>query len=135
MISKKNLKIVIIIVSVLILLIAVFYLISKKNINTQTTRNGKKIEIMSDDEKNSLNLYHLGVYEVVSRDEAGKVTASKLTKLEDEKPINVEFMTEEEKVEKDTPPSTKIQVLQRDKSGKVIAYKIIKNDSDILTKY
>lgn len=133
MILKKNIKIVVIIVSILILSVAIFYLVNKKIANT--IKNDKKVEIMTDDEKNSTGLYHLGVYEVVSRDETGKVTAYKLTKLEDEKPINVEFMTEEEKANKGMSSNIKIQVLQRDKSGKVVAYKIIKNDSDVISRY
>lgn len=134
MVIKKNIKILIIIVSILILSVAVFYLVNKKNANNQEN-GGRKIEIMTDDEKNAIGLYHLGVYEVISRDENQNVTSYKLTKLEDEKPISIEFMTEEEKAKKSLYTPEKIQVLQRDKNGEVVAYKIIKSDSDVISRY
>ena len=135
--NKNNFKILVVVVSVFVFISAgvTFYLFKKNNINTGILFNATKVEIMSDDEMDSLGLYHLGVYEVVSRDQSGKITDYKLSKLKDEKSINVEFMTDEEKAAKNLSTYYKIQVLDRDKEGNAIAYKIIEKESDVLNRY
>ena len=133
--NKNNLKILIIIIFVFVLAAITFYVFKKNNTNTGIVFNANKVEIMSDDEINSLGIYHLGVYEVVSRDQSGKITNYKLSELKDEKPIDVEFMTDEEKAAKNLSTYYKIQVLDRDKEGNAIAYKIIGKESDVLNRY
>jgi len=140
--NKNKFKILIITILILLLVVLSVYLLKVKlKNNTQGLNNTNKVEIISESEKNSLGLYHLGVYQVISRDANGKITSYKLVDLKDEQPVALSFMTDAEK-EKIIPSSspelfskTKIQVLKRDDQGKVIAYKIIKKDSDIVTKY
>jgi hypothetical protein len=141
--NKNKFKILIITIIALLLAVLSVYLlkVKLKNNNTQGLNNTNKVEIISESEKNYLGLYHLGVYQVISRDANGKITSYKLVYLKDEQPVALSFMTDTEK-EKIIPSSspelfskTKIQVLKRDDQGKVIAYKIIKKDSDIVTKY
>lgn len=130
---KKHLKITIIIITILILIIGIFYLVYKN----ENTIGGvySKYDLLTEDEKNSLNLYHLGIYEAISRDSNGKVLEYKFIKLQEEQPIKIEIMSDVEKQEIGLSPDTKIQVLQRSREGKVIAYRLIKKDSDILMKY
>jgi len=70
--NKKYLKIVAIIILVVLLAVIAIYFVTKNN-GSQNSITEKKVEIMSEAERGSLGLYHLGVYEVVSRDEAGKI--------------------------------------------------------------
>ena len=93
------------------------------------------LDIIGKDELNELNLYHLGVYEAVSRDANGKVTAYKFLGLKDPEPINLELMTDAEKAERNLSPSVKCQVLERDSSGKIMAYRMINSEADIISKY
>lgn len=136
--SKKIIKTLVIIIFVLILVVLAFYLLKyftvKKDL-TNSKASNTTLQLMNDDEKRSLNLYHLGKYEVVSRDANGKVSSYRFVGLKAEEPIDLKLMTDAEKAEKNIAASTKAQVLERDSSGKVAAYKIIKNDSDILKKY
>lgn len=127
----------IIIFTVLIFIAALFYfLYSKKDSVSETGKESEKvIELMTTSEINSIGLYHLGVYEVLSRDENGKPLSYRLINVKEEQEIPLEFMSEEEKAAKNFSEDYKIQVLQRDENGKVIAYRIIKDENDVLKKY
>jgi hypothetical protein len=134
--DKKYFQIIII-ATIFILIISVFYSLYKNEniilgISFFEDRNA---DILSEDEKESLNLYHLGVYKAISRDGNGKVMEYKLIKLKKEEPIAIEIMTDIEKQEIGLSPDIKIQVLQRSQKGEVLVYRLIKNESDILTKY
>jgi len=125
--KKTYIRIIVITISVFVIAVAVFYLVNK-SVN-------KPIELVSENEKAALNLYHAGVYEVISRNASGSITAYRFIKLEEEKPINLELMTDAEKTEKGIPVNLKIQILQRDAQGKILSYRVIRKDSDIVTKY
>jgi len=136
--SKKIIKSLIIIIFVLFLAALVFYLVKYFEVKKDVA--GSKIdtaaiEIMNKDEERALGLNHLGIFEVVSRDAAGKVASYRFIRLEEPQPLNLELMSDEEKLQRHLATSTKIQVLERDSSGVVTSYKIINNDSDILQKY
>ena len=124
------------IASILIILAVCFLIILK--ITTQSNKNSTPetaLDLMTNEEKDSLNLYHLAKYEVLSRDAAGKPDKYRLIGVEDPKPIELDLAKDEEKTNKNLATSTKIQVLRRDSSGKIIEYRIIKDDSDILKEY
>lgn len=136
--SKKIIKLLIIIIFILLLAALVFCLV--KYFEAKKDSGGSKIdtaavETMNKDEERALGLNHLGIFEVISRDAAGKVASYRLIGLEEEQPINLELMSDEEKLQRHLATSTKIQVLERDSSGAIVSYKIINNDSDILQKY
>ncbi len=137
--KKKYLRIIIIAVLVVLLLTLSYYFLLIKNTGDKGFSNKaidyKKQDIMSPQEAASLGLYHLGVYEVSARDEAGKATAYQLVALNEEKALTPEFMTDAEKEAAQISPSYKIQVISRDASGTVSVYKVINSDADIVTHY
>lgn len=131
---KKDIKIIIVL-TIFLLLTVVFYSVIKFREANNININTENMDLLSEEEKNSLNLYHLGVYEAISRDESGRVKEYRAVKLKEEEPIQIELMSNVEKQNMGISIDNKVQVLQRDKDGNVIIYRIIKNDSDILTKY
>ncbi len=140
--NKKYLKFLILLVVILVIgLLLTFYFINKKEaIHLGTTPQSMVTEIkgepMTEAEKNSLGLYHLGNYEVFSRDESGKPLTFKMLSLNDEKDIAVpEFMSDTEKESREIPLDYKIQILERDASATITAYKVINRDEDIVNKY
>jgi hypothetical protein len=133
--KNKYIKILIVMIAILLFTVLVFYLKNRVNPTNSFSVDYHKKQIMTEEEKNSIGLYHLGEYEVLARDDSGKITTYRLNKLLDEKPIETEFMSDDAKKKQGFLPDVKIQVLQRDKSGKVLVYKIIKNDSDVMNKY
>lgn len=132
---NNKLKIALII-STTLLAIALVYLafVCSQN-NHKIITNKQPVEIMGEAERKELNLYRLGVYEVVSRDESGKIATYRMIDINDEQPIELEFMTEAEKVARGLDITKKIQVLSRDENGLPNAFKILKRDNDYLTKY
>lgn len=96
---------------------------------------GEKVEIINDEDKHKLGLFHLGVYEVVARNENGGISAYRYLRTDDEKKIVLEWLSEDEKSELGLNPDGRIQLLKRGESGKILAYKIIKDDVDILDRY
>ncbi|MFA5131473.1 MAG: hypothetical protein WC467_03535 [Patescibacteria group bacterium] len=137
--KKKYLRIIIIAVLVVLLLTLSYYFLLIRGIGNKGFSNKtidyKKQDIMSPQEAASLGLYHLGVYEVSARDEAGKATAYQLVALNDEKTLTPEFMTDAEKEAMQIPLAYKIQVIERSASGTVSVYKLISSDADIVTHY
>ena len=130
--SNKRVKFLIIFLVILLSILGVMQ-ITKKIAVESTKKNA--IQLMTEDEKSSLNLYRLGNYEVVSRDASGNIASYRLINIREEAPISQEFMTEAEKTERGLPSVAKIQVLERDSAGKISAYKVIYQDSDIIKKY
>ena len=61
--SKKNIKLLIIIIVILAISTLAVYFITKKI--AENPKNNAPVQMMTDDERRSLNLYRLGVYEVV----------------------------------------------------------------------
>lgn len=127
---RKNIKLVIIIVVILILSVVGTYQLAKK-----ITANKDPRQIMTNDERRTLNLYHLGNYEVISRDTSGKVDTYHFINLNQSQPLKLEWMTEEEKTKIGLDISAQGQVLERDSQGKVMAYRVIYKDEDIITEY
>lgn len=131
--NKKNIIISVIIIFILgISTIGVFQI-------TKTLADSSKKEItrqlMSDDEKRSLNLYRLGNYEVVSRDATGEITSYRFLNLKEAGAVTLEWMTDEEKTQRELDADVRAQILERDSSGKIISYKLVISDSDIISKY
>ncbi len=100
-----------------------------------TNKSGAKVEILNDEDEHRLGLFHLGVYEVVARNENGGISAYRYLKVENEKEIPLEWLNEEEKANFDINPNQRVQLLKRGESGKILAYKIINNDTEIMTRY
>lgn len=128
---------IIIIVSILIIALIVFYLLYRYG-HQEVERvedKERQAEIMTQDERKKLGLYSLGVYEVVSRDDKGEITSYKMIKLLDEEPIEFELMSDDDKANLGINSEAKIQVLKRNKDGNIVSYKVIRNDSDIVKKY
>lgn len=96
---------------------------------------GEKVEILNDEDKYKLGLFHLGVYKVVSRNENGGISAYSYLRTDNEKEIPLEWLSEEEKDSLGIDPSIRVQLLKRGESGKILAYKIIKDEADILDRY
>lgn len=121
--NKKIIKLSTILIIILIALgSACFYYYKTNQKSSNSTVATANHDIINKDELNELNLYHLGVYEAVSRDDKGKVTAYKFLGLKDPEPINLELMTDAEKAERYLAPGTKAQVLERDANGKIVKY-------------
>jgi len=90
-------------------------------------------DLLSADEKGALGLPNVGVYEVVSRDESGKLLEYRFIGMEEPKAITPEFMTEEERVRFGLQ-NFQVQVF-RDSQGNIMSYHIIKDANDIVTAY
>lgn len=134
--NKKIIKLLSVSIVLLIALGLAYFYYSKTNQEPSNPAIASApLDIIDRDELNELNLYHLGVYEAVSRDEQGKVTAYKFLGLKKEEPIDLELMTDLEKMTKGVATSTKIQVLERDSQGNVTVYHLINSDADIISKY
>ena len=135
--KKKPIKPLIILATLLVLFILSFLLYQwyKKPQNVKSNSTSTKQEILSQAEIGELNLYHSGIYEVVSRDKNNKITAYKVIGIKKPEPLKLELMTDVEKISKGLVPSSKIQVLERDSSGKITAYRLMKNDSDIVKEW
>lgn len=117
--NKKNIKILIIAIVVLFIF-ALTVLVTTKT--ADNNKDSRPVELMTADEIISLNLYHLGVYEVMSRDASGKIVSYRFLHLEDAKPIELEWMTDAEKTERGLNLSMKAQILRRDSGGKIVKY-------------
>lgn len=141
--NKKYLKLSIQTIFILLVLALALYLINQKMGNrlfrfgnddsgqfATTTK-----DIMTEDEKFSLGLYHLGTFEVLSRNELGRPTSFKLISVEEPKAIGVDLMSDAEKAKKRISASTYVQVLKRDSSGRILEYRIMKDANDIMEKY
>lgn len=111
--------------------------ISKIQENKKYDKNnfGETIEILNNEDEHKLGLFHLGVYEVIARNENGGISAYRYLRTDNEKDIPLEWLSDDEKNELGLNPELRIQILQRGESGKILAYKIIKDDNGILTSY
>lgn len=96
---------------------------------------GENVEILNDEDKYKLGLFHLGVYEVVARNENGGISAYRYLRTDNESKLALEWLSENEKNELGLDPAARVQLLKRSESGKILAYKIIKDDADILDSY
>lgn len=149
---NKKLKLFIIICSSLVLILFLTWLFLNKKENglpyggsaIYSSKDGERIEdvfeqipldLMSDEEKRELRLNHLGKYQVISRDEDGKITEFLIINEEEKKPIEKEVMTDEEKTSFGLSLDNKVQILERDDMGKIISYRIMKSDSDFVNEY
>lgn len=131
--SKKSIVFSVIIIFILLVSVLGVFQITKNlagNSNKEITR-----QLMSEDEKRSLNLYRLGNYEVVSRDTSGKIASYRFLNLKELEPVALEWMTDEEKAKRELDASVKAQILERDGTGKIVSYKIVVKESDIISKY
>lgn len=138
--NKKHLKLLIIIACILGVLgvgLSLFSLFEtyQNKVVIEKVQDSIKPDILSESEKRDLNLYHLGVYDAISRDSNNKVIDYKMIGVENPEEIKLELMTDAEKTEKNLRFDSKMQVLERDENGKVAAYRLIKKDSDIITEY
>ncbi len=141
--NKKYLKLSIQIIFILLVLALALYLINQKMGNRLFkfgTDDGIKAtstvkDLMTEDEKFSLGLYHLGIFEVLSRNELGRPTAFKLIGVDEPQAIGIDLMSDAEKAKKRIAASTYVQVLKRDSSGRILEYRIMKDANDIMEKY
>ena len=93
------------------------------------------IDIMSDEDKDKLGLYHLAAFQVITRNASGTPTSYKIIGGQDTKPLKLELMSQEEKVELRINPDLKIQIVEKDSQGKTIKYRVIRKDSNIITEF
>lgn len=107
----------------------------ENNAKYDKNRDGVEVEILNDEDEYNLGLLHLGVYELLARNENGSISAYRYLRTDAEKELSLEWLNEEEKDAFGINPAQRVQLLKRGESGKIIAYKIINNDSDILTHY
>lgn len=143
--NKRN-KFIVLISLVLIVSFVLYYFFNKqiKSIVAPKTKTENKIatttgtttaEIMTKTEMEELGLFHRAVYEVVKRDENGKIAVAQIVGIKKPEPIAFDTMTAEEIADKRLASSTKIQVLRRDSSGKITSYRVMKDGNDIVTSY
>lgn len=135
---KKYTKFIIILIAFILIAVFVVYYLSNNKKTSAPVKNA--VETMTEQDKASLHLSHFGKYEVVARDNNGKVTSYKFVGLEKPKPLKLDLMTTEDMknlgITGDSNAGNyKIQVLQRDANGKVLSYHIVGKDSDIVTEY
>ena len=139
--NKKYLKpLIYILIALLILGLAAYFLVTRTNLISNKNKvaavtNTKPIEIMTKDEMTASHVYHLGVYQVLTRDNTGKPTSYRFVGVKEPAKISKDLMTDEEKKTFNLASSTKVQVLERDKNGKIVNYRIMKSDSDVLSLY
>jgi len=142
--NKKSIKLLVILSIILLLFCLSFYIYkiyknqkNYQNSNTQSTpiSTSTKQELLNQSEIGKLNLYHAGIYEVLSRDKDNNITSYRVIGIKKPQELKLELMTDAEKAAQGVNPSSKIQVLERDESGKVTAYRLIKKDSDIVTEW
>jgi cell division protein FtsI/penicillin-binding protein 2 len=144
--SKKKIFIIALIVFVLLLIAVLAYMAKntvrqQNNIKTvtiqltrETAASAENKDTMSNQEKEELGLEYRAKYEVMTRDEAGKVSSYRFIGIESTKPIVPEFMTDEERI-KFGVGNVRAQILERNSDGGIRSYRLIKNDSDIIMEY
>jgi len=137
--SKK--KIIIIVLSVLVILLVVFMIFISRRTNQDNTENflfnksAVSKPLMTNEEKGEFRLFHLGTYEVLARDNSGKITSYQIIGMQEPKKVTLEWMSDAEKNDLHIAVEMKIQVLARDQNGKVNAYRVVNKDSDIIKEY
>ncbi|MFZ4632279.1 MAG: hypothetical protein ACOYL8_03730 [Patescibacteria group bacterium] len=139
--SKRYLNLLIaVIIGLLLSGLFLYFVNSKNSVNKKSSsvlENSPEanLEIMTDEEKASLNLFHSGIYEVVTRDEDGAIKSYRFLGLKKQEPLAPDFMSEIEKTTMGIDSVLKVQVLQRDSAGKVMSYYVVENDSEIVKWY
>jgi hypothetical protein len=91
---------------------------------------------MTEEEKSILGLSHLGIYDVLTRDDEGSPVEYQRVGLEKPRVIDeIDWMTDKEKRMFGLLPEKRVQVLNRGGEGQILAWRLIKKDSDIITVY
>lgn len=143
MINKKNIIIVTILVLGIVIILCYFFSRLKTpapeelvvvDIATTTPAETENIETMTDEEKAKINLPHIGIYKVLSRDDEGNVASYSFIGMKKPEPVELDLMTEEEKIKYGIGPFD-AQVLSRDSEGNITAYHIIRGEGNIVTEY
>lgn len=134
-----NKKIIIALLVLILLLFGLAFFVYKQNNNfavvSPAPLEETTVTLMTEKEKRDLGLYHLGVYEVLERDESGQITAYQLVDMKGPKAIDPEIVTDVEKEGLIIQPEVKIQVLERDPSGNISAYRVIEDEADVIKEY
>lgn len=134
-----NKKITIALLVLILLLFGLAFFVYKQNNNFDAVNPAPleetTVTLMTEKEKRDLGFYHLGVYEVLERDESGQITAYQLVDMKGPKEITPEIITDVEKEGLIIQPEVKIQVLERDPSGNISAYRVIEDEADVIKEY
>lgn len=93
------------------------------------------MQLMTEEEKESLGLDQDREFMVVSRDEDGEVDIYEKIFKEEIIEAPFDFMSNEEKESKGVNVEGTYQVLERDEEANVLAYRIIMSPEDIVTEY
>jgi len=93
-------------------LFVVFYRSGNNHSQVSNQPEPVKVEMVKPEEKSQLGLYHGANFEVVARDEHGKVSEYKFLGLTEPQPIPLDLMTDSEKESIGVDLVQKIQVLE-----------------------
>lgn len=134
-----NKKIIIALLVLIFLLFGLVFFVYKQNNNFAVVNpaplEGTTTTLMTEREKSDLGLYHLGVYEVLARDESGLITEYQLVGMEEPMEVTPEIITDAKTEGLIIQPEVKIQVLERDPSGNISAYRVIKDEEELIKEY
>ncbi|MFA6194585.1 MAG: hypothetical protein WC719_02460 [Patescibacteria group bacterium] len=145
--NRRIIKLLVILVLLLFLLVLGFYSFSyfkaQKLVNSQAANEAVMMpaganastEIMTEAEKKALGLNLRVSFEVVSRDNDGRVASYKSVGAIAAQPVGLEWMADADKIRRRMATSTRVQVLERDNAGEITAFKIIQSDADIVQAY
>ncbi len=142
---KKEIKILLGFVVVIIVLLLSFYLASINRSEKAQQTSNEAVEsaevlnqVMTNEEKANLGIALEGEYEILSRDIDGKILSYKVTSTPStlqKIPVKIDWMSEAEIAERKLNTEYRYQVLERDEAGVATAYKVVLTDNDVLIEY
>ncbi|MGI5827328.1 MAG: hypothetical protein ACOX6C_02705 [Patescibacteria group bacterium] len=91
--------------------------------------------LLSDDLKVKLGLYHRAVFEVIPKEGDDTKFDLKFLGVKDPEPISFRELSVEDKDNLHLNRDERFQILLTDNEGKVLQYRIMKDENDIVTEY
>lgn len=91
--------------------------------------------LLSDDLKVKLGLYHRAVFEVIPKEGDDTKFDLKFLGVKDPEPISFQELSVEDKDNLHLNRDERFQILLTDNEGKVLQYRIMKDENDIVTEY
>lgn len=91
--------------------------------------------LLSEDVKVKLGLYHRAVFEIVPREGDDTKFDLKFLGVKDPEPIPFQELSVEDKNNLHLNRDERFQILLTDNEGKVLQYRIMKDENDIVTEY
>ncbi|BFD25275.1 MAG: hypothetical protein JST_000606 [Candidatus Parcubacteria bacterium] len=92
-------------------------------------------DLLGEDVKAGLGLYHRAVFEIVPREGDDTQMDIKFLGVKDPEPISFQELSVEDKDNLHLNRDERFQILLTDSEGRVLQYRIMKDENDIVTEY